>query len=323
LKKTTKILAVSKDTKVIKLLNGSGPFQVVSFNETKKSKKRFMIVHRASDTPMKAASVFETRLQHKTNSPNTIQTSLNHLLNLYSWSFHTNHNLDAMLLSGEALDDHHVRSFVSWLKNKSSNGGSVLPYAKRRTFNAILTSCSQVCTWCASQFAEVSSTGPHRALDINTLKEVHKERWKDGKYKVSDFDAAQDMTDGEIETIENFLKPQNRSESVNIDIAVRDYLIWRLAIEFGMRIGEVLALRKQDCPTRNSPYFRIIKIEERGSDYFDPRNTPTRPKTLSHDLGIMLENSVFPTLVGEYITNNRYTHRTVKGRKIQAIPFAS
>ena len=84
-----------------------------------------------------------------------------------------------------------------------------------------------------------------------------------------------------------------------------------------MRIGEVLAMRMQDIPTRGRPYFSIVRIEERGDDFKDPRITPPRPKTLSRDLGFLFSNTAFPRLINDYVTEHRYIWATSKGKKFK------
>lgn len=123
------------------------------------------------------------------------------------------------------------------------------------------------------------------------------------------------MLDEEIAAIEQFLKPNNRSSAVGERIAYRDYLMWRMAIELGLRKGEILAMRTSDCPTRNAPYFKIVRIEERGSDYTDPRPNPPRPKTLSRDLGLLFDSTVFPKLVSDYVSAYRYKIVVINGKK--------
>jgi len=177
--------------------------------------------------------------------------------------------------------------------------------------------CSVISCWFISQFASPKSKTQHeRTIGIQILIDAQKRMWKDAKVRVRQDSVATDLTDEEISKIESYLRPENRSSAVSKAIANRDYLIWRMAIEFGMRLGEILAMRVEDCPTRNKPYFSIVRIEERGPDYFDPRTDAPRPKTLSRDLGYQLSDTAFPKLVSNYISEHRYIRVEHKGRKI-------
>ena len=75
----------------------------------------------------------------------------------------------------------------------------------------------------------------------------------------------------------------------------------------GLRISEILALRLQDCPQLNRNYVSIVRIEERGPDYKDPRGSyAPRPKTLSRDLGFVINKTSLPRIIQTYITKYRY-----------------
>lgn len=293
------------------------PFKLISFFDSRTLRTRFLIFERKTNIAVKAASVIEEHLQHRHDSQNSVKTHLSHLLYLYTWANEYRYDLDTWLLTGEVLSHPQIRSFASWLKSYLGGNGSTLSHTRKKTFNATLSYCCQTSIWCASQFAQLESSNTQRALDIEALKDAQKSMWKDLKLKVKEDDVAPDLTEEEIEKIEQFLKPENRLKNVSPQIVYRDYLIWRLTIEFGMRIGEVLALRQEDCPSRNAPYFRIVRVEERGPNYRDPRKNPPRPKTLSRDLGILLSNSVFPVLVNEFITEHRFVWKKSKGRKIK------
>lgn len=69
-------------------------------------------------------------------------------------------------------------------------------------------------------------------------------------------------------------------------------------IELGLRIGEVLALRLEDCPARIRPTFKIIRIEEREGSR-DPRSKrPARPKTLGRELSPSFQTACSTQLWG-------------------------
>lgn len=277
-----------------------------------------MVVNRETGTPVEAASIYETHINHRYDSPGTRQQHLNAFVYLYSWAKATAIDLDRQLLRGEGLTQPQARSFAGWLRKSRVGRNGEVPHTKRRTINSILSVCSVICRWFITQNARPTSESIHkRVIDVQILVDAQKRMWKDLQTKVRQESVAPDLTDEEIAKVEHFLLPQNRHSLVGWDIATRDYLIWRMAIEFGMRLGEILAMRLEDCPGRNSPYFSIVRIEERGPNYFDPRKTPARPKTLSRTLGFQLTNTKFPNLVTDYISTHRYVKVVHKGRNIK------
>lgn len=309
---------VSSDTSIHSEKKQPAPYRIVEFTHTTSCERRFIVVDRQTETPVKAASVYESHLVNKHESSGTRLQHLNSLVHMYSWAKEVNTDIDHQLLLGNGLTQPQIRSFNAWLRKSRVQNNGVLPNIKRRTINKILSICSRICRWFISQFARPDSENHHqRVIDVQVLIEAQNRMWKDAKTKVRQEVIAPDLSDDEIAKIESFLCPANRHSIVGWDIANRDYLIWRIAIELGLRIGEILALRLSDCPTLNSPYFRIVRIEERGANYSDPRKKPPRPKTLSRDLGFHLRNTVFPHLVTNYISSHRYIYANHKGRKVR------
>jgi integrase len=265
---------------------------------------------------MRAAALYEAHLAQKTDSHNTRGAEMAYFASLYGWAKSSGADLENMLLAGEGLTPPQVRSFAAWIRAPRAQANGVIPLKKRRSINAVFRSCSAICAWFIAQFSNPSSSNKaQRSLDVERLIEAQKRAWKSVLIKVRKDPAAPDMLDEEIAAIEQFLKPNNRSSAVGERIAYRDYLMWRMAIELGLRKGEILAMRTSDCPTRNAPYFKIERIEERGSDYADPRPNPPRPKTLSRDLGLLLDSTVFPKLVSDYVSAYRYKMVVINGKK--------
>lgn len=276
---------------------------------------RHILVSRETGIPMLASSLYETHLRMKSDSHNSRFIELYYFAHLYSWSESVDLDLDRILLSGSCLSIAQVRSFASWIKSTRTGSNGVIPIQKRKGINSIFGACSVISTWFIQQYAFANIENNRSALDKERLIQAQRRYWKEVQIKSSKDSIAPDLTEDEVSTIEQFLKPTNRANYVGDAIANRDYLIWRMAIEFGMRLGEILAMRTIDCPTRAAPYFRVVRIEMRGDNYFDPRKNPPRPKTRSRDLGVMLRNSVFPKLVSEYVSGYRYKEMKHFGKK--------
>ena len=277
---------------------------------------RHVLSERETHLPKPAASLYEAHLALKTDSHNTRVRELFTFASLYAWADAAKIDLDQVLLTGQGLTAPQVRAFAAWLRKPHAQANGVIPLVKRSTINAVFRSTSVICRWFIKQFASPpSGNQARRAIEIEMLLEAQKSAWKDVLIKVRKRSAAPDLADQEVAAIEQFLRPEKRSKAVGESIAWRDYLMWRMAIEFGMRKSEILAMRLSDCPTRAAPYFKIVRIEERGESYVDPRSNPPRPKTLSRDLGLLFDHTVFPKLVAEYVSAYRYTMVKVNGRR--------
>src|SRR6267142_724244 len=282
------------------------PFRVDGF-EVSPGEIRHILLSRAIGNPTSAASLYEAHLADKTGSPYSRKEELRHLAYMYTWALESDVRLENLLLRGYGLTDQQIRSFSRFLQSRWSNESGGMRESARKTHNKILFGCGKACAWFIEQFQEQSKPSQGTTHDIHTLAAPQKKLWLSKRKKVSKYSVAPDLTDDEIEAIDSYLEPERRSAHCDLSVAVRDFLMWRMARDFGMRAGEILSMRLGDCPSRGRPYFSVVRIEERRGDPPDPRghNAP-RPKTLTRDLGFSGSGSVFPGLVNEYISRHRF-----------------
>jgi integrase len=292
-------------------------YQVVPFKIAAGEEPRHLVMNKSSLEPSLSASLYETHLHYHSRSYKTVRKKLTSLAFLYTWFKRVGENIDKVLLSGNGLKDTQVRAFVSWLKAQFTDNDYKMSNATRGYINGIIYECSTAVCWFIEHCYDRTGAGSGRwALEFEALERHQRKIWARKRYKIKAVKEAPDLTDEEIAAVETFLK-SSISTSKNKDLAVRDYLIWRIVIEFGLRIGEVLALRLQDRPTRDYPYFSIVRIDERGADYHDPRPSPPRPKTLSRELGFLFKNTVFPRLINDYVSDNRYVWAERNGKRFK------
>lgn len=208
------------------------------------------------------------------------------------------------LLNGHGITDAQIRKFTHWLRERKGRRDALL---KPLSFNSILDQCSKFCIWCGKW--EANRPSGRSAGQINQLADqLIKQTWSNKKIRARTPKIAPDLEEDEISSIEKYLLPVAAiKRGVSSEQAYRDYLIWRLSIEMGLRISEILALRLKDCPGLGKNYISIVRIEDRGVGYSDPRKGyAPRPKTLTRDLGFVIEGSPLPRLIKEYISKYRY-----------------
>lgn len=281
-------------------------------------KVRFVIQDRETLKPLIALSIYESYLSKNRTSYNTALTILQKLRFLMTWAKHSNIDIDAILLNGEMIEPRQVNSFSAWLsqRGKLQRDGHIKPIF----INTILGETSRAFRWFADQYCVINCRASEREINLRLYKDSIKERFADHCVNLRKKKTADDLTEEEISKIEQFLKPENRlKKSPDLSHAqiLRDYLIWRLVIEFGLRMGEILALRLEDCPHQHQNHIKIVRIEERGQNYVDPRGAyAPRPKTLSRELGFILKNSPIKKLINDYITKHRRRKVLDHGRKV-------
>jgi integrase len=84
---------------------------------------------------------------------------------------------------------------------------------------------------------------------------------------------APDLSIEELNLVENFFRTRLDSEQGDQGYHLRNYILWRLILAFGLRIGEALSLRVQDFNlTGADPCCNIVRVDERGQKYTDPRS---------------------------------------------------
>ena len=279
---------------------------------------RHLVFDRVTQTPSVLASVYEVHLAAKFDSPNTRANVLRSICEALTWAQQIGLDLERTYLSGDCLEGRQITGFADWLRKRLQTSDKYeLPVKAKRHLNRTIYDVKATEAFFMRQFRAIN-----REL-VDPMNQVHEallfqERlWEDATVKVHEAEDAPDLTDAVIAAIEESLHPANRVSASSPAIANRDYLIWRLAIEFGLRIGEILALRTEDCPGVGRPYFRIVRIEER-VDKRDSRHPyAPRPKTLSRELGFIHESTRFPRLSQDYISTYRFAEKESHGRRIR------
>ncbi len=271
-----------------------------------------LLVCQQTFEPSISGSLYAASLAQRCASPNTLFRYLQFAQSLLSWGLAEEVDLDSRLLRGRALSSAEIEGYSRWLERRLLAGRSTMSRANVTTYNAYLTGAEEMVAWFMDQYFE--PVGRDRGQAIESERAAAHRLWRRVRKPAKSERIAPDLSDDEISSIETFLR---RASTVSDPepAMIRAYLIWRLAIEFGFRIGEILALRLEDCPSRADPSFRIVRVEDRNGE-LDPRRLKApRPKTLGRSLAPIISNTVFPHLVVDYQANHRLRRiRRVSGR---------
>lgn len=275
---------------------------------------RHILMRRDNHQPSRIAGLYESHLHRSKNSPNTITYHLLGLARLLSWADENGIDIESRFLCGQPLTPMEIQSISYWLLEK--NGSKKETTSAKKSHNHKIAALRSIEQW----FIEMHHQNPNptkRALESARIKSNQADIWKRMNRKANHKPEASDLSDEDIRSIETYLRGVGTGEAADA-IGARRYLMWRLALEFGLRIGEILALRNEDCPNRTSPTFKIVRIEDRG-ELEDPRGSKApRPKTLGRELGIMFSNSAFPHLVSTFQSEHRHGWKiSRKGKRIK------
>ncbi|WP_174149722.1 site-specific integrase [Leisingera sp. ANG59] len=266
------------------------------------------MINTRTSIPSVAAGLYEAALASAA-SPNTLSAELQGIRPLFTWADQTRLDLDARLLSGGLLEPREIRAFATWLHRAFLEAAdrTTFPSENIKGFNTYLFAAQRMMDWFHTQYAADAGHLP-RNIAVAKAIETTARVWRERRKRTRVLETAPDLEEDGIAEIETFLHSAASAPSPD-PLWVRGYLIWRLAIEFGFRIGEILALRLEDCPTRMSRAFCIVRVEDRIGPP-DPRGKyAPRPKTLGRELEPVIARSAFPRLLIDYMTTHRVSWR--------------
>lgn len=273
---------------------------------------RFLVSHRSNFTVPVSASLYEAYLfSRRRPKKGTTGTIFQHLLFLYSWAEFDGFDLELNLFSGRGMQLHEIIKFVTWLEGRYHKGNKLSDgYVAH-----IIGDCKIFVLWFVKRYVEPIENESLN-LTIHKVVVAHEKAWAECEIDVQEDLIAEDITDEGYEVIEAYFKFGFLELEGLTGSSLRNYIMWRLAWEFGLRIGEILALRKQDLNLlENPPYISIVRLDERGQSEVDPRS-PYQPKikTLSRELGFLRADSSLINLLEKYLTKER-TRDFVKNGK--------
>ena len=269
----------------------------------KQHRARYVLTRRADAYPSVIGGLYEAALSNRYDSPKTLYKRLGGLVYLLTWAEETACEVERRFLAGTPLETRHISGIAMWIESRFTRDG-VMPRAKRLTFNSILDAVRAAEAWFLSN-AYRASDPARSGIEIDRLLAGQTRIWNRWKRRNAGINEAPDLSDEVVAKIEAYVRNSARAPNASHN-ALRTYLIWRLTMEYGLRIGEVLALRIQDCPRHPGSLLHIVRIEDRDSR--DPRGIyAPRPKTLGRSLGTIHSNTMLPHLIWDYVSAHRFS----------------
>lgn len=274
---------------------------------------RFMVTHRTTFATPISLSFYEASLSSRIDRrKGTIGTELQHLIFIYGWAEHSGFDLESALLSGDGLGLYDIQMFSSWLESRLYKGCRL----SVEYLNEILISCRRLVLWFVKRGVKALVDEP-LPITIGRVVSAHKEIWEEFLFMGDDRDVglvAPDITDIEYMRV-NALLGGGSDYNLMSGKDLRNFIMWRLAWEFGLRIGEILALRLEDLGEKNGfSYIGIVRLNHRDEGEIDPR-VPYEPKvkTRSRELGYLEPESEIPKLLDIYLRKHRLAEIKVDG----------
>ena len=261
-----------------------------------------------------SASLYEAHL-HSRRKPKkgTTRTVLQHVLFLYTWADFDGFDLEKSLFSGKGLQLPDIQRFSSWLDARCHKGDKVSDGYKAH----IISDCKCFVIWFVKRYVK-KVDGEALNITIYNVVKAHREAWSEIELTIVLDVIAEDMTEGFYQEIESYFKPIDLLITKANPTRLRNYIMWRLAWEFGLRIGEILSLRTVDVNLISVPNFiSIVRLDERKEEEVDFRS-PYQPKvkTLSRELGFLKPETLLPELIEFYISTKRTRYIIKNGSRV-------
>ena len=265
-----------------------------------------IVMHRLNLTIPVSASIYIARLSQKYRTRGgTFGLKARHITYLYSWADAHRYDLEQALFSASGVDDFCVQQFCEWLGQRRHKGKCL----DAEYLNQIIDNCRDLIIYFVRRCSIAS------ALDKRIEISAHLDVWREYRQHEENDRDFDDLSDKEYEKVESALRGVKEFGDMT-SLELRNYILWRLAWEFGLRIGEILALRLEDiCEEGGFKYLAIVRINHRTE--LDPR-APNQPrvKTKSRELGYLNANSDLPEILDIYLSQHRRAWRLVKNEKI-------
>jgi integrase len=253
-----------------------------------------------------AASVYEAAYARGPKRyKSSIYTLFHHVAYLLTWGDSCKFDVEKVLLSGVGLDFISIKKFANWLETVVLSAPAAGPV--NNCIRNILRNCCVFCVWFVKNYTPLVSSNLDSNFRYVELLRSHRECWYEVMVGTKLNPVAPDLSDMELIRIESFLKERVDTAKCDIGLHLRNYILWRLIRSLGLRIGEALALRLQDIDlTGTDASVQIVRIEERGPDYKDPR-APYSPlvKTLGRLLYFSNEDRDLVDYIDLYISKFR------------------
>jgi integrase len=278
---------------------------------------RFVVSHRNNFTVPVSASIYEAYLYSRRKpKKGTSGIILQHLLFFYSWAEFDGLDLELNLFTGEGIQLPEIVRFSNWLEARYHRGNKLSDgYVAH-----VVGDCKAFVLWFVKRYVKPIK---NESLNITIHNAVvaHDKAWAECKINVVEDLIAEDIPDESYEVIEAYFKPDCVELHELSGAQLRNYIVWRLTWEFGLRIGEILALRREDLNFIDiPPYISVVRLDERDKREMDPRS-PYQPKvkTLSRELGFLMADSSLISLLETYLTKERTRDAIKNGIIIKSV----
>jgi integrase len=219
----------------------------------------------------------------------------------YCWADIRGIDLEERLRSGKLLTKAEISGFCKYLRAartesiigsigaNNREGSGRIPVISPATFNAYIGTVKDFLLWAAREFIPNNSAREQlqRTIEsaIDRINRSFRSRRMSGKKTVD----RRGLTRDEVDEIRRIIEPGLEANPFKRSLQLRNYLIFVLMLETGLRRGELLKLKVRHLPRGAKT---TLSVERKPDDIDDPRLNEPRVKTLMREIEISKQLSI-------------------------------
>jgi len=269
------------------------------------------LVYTATWLPAKLATRWIVcHRRHRVQSA-TLRDNLYAIRRLYIWTTHVAQiPLEAVLLNGETLTPRQLEGFIAHLRTASRARGA--PVVSSNTVNKTLYAVEDFLLWAWDQ---ANPPQPYPQLgERYALRSQLVQGLRSLRYRSHPSRRYQPLSDTDIAAVRMTLVPQPQADgshefpnTFTATNALRNWLMVEMALELGLRIGELLKLRLDSLPRGPQRLLLVRRYPD------DPHDTRTHePAVKTAERGLPLSAPLLATLRA-YVTGKPPLGRATSG----------
>jgi integrase len=227
--------------------------------------------------------------RRETKQSGTIERDLRVIRWIYTWAQRRQIDLESRLRAGEILTTAEIISFAKYLRARRSEaivGGLNLKGEEQylilspNTFTAYLGVVESYLVWAAKTFIPTVTPVKEIRLAVEQAKEVIKDAFR--SVSVGGKSAPRTgLTPEQVAAIREVLKPGSPKNPFKKPVQFRNYSIFELLRETGIRRGELLKIKLNYLP---QGIKKTLTVERCPDDFSDPRRNEPQVKTLTREV---------------------------------------
>jgi integrase len=224
------------------------------------------LVERDSWLPLRLANRWAVRYRRYGVQSSTLTHNLHVIAQIYSWAGQiAGLDLDNYLIGGNRLTARQIESLALYLRNSK-----VDDVVRASTYNSRLTIAENFLIWVLYP----ANRGGDTDLSLDQLKGERDQLrllFESLRMREQTSPRRQPLSETEIRTIRRLLKPipqtgQYSSNLFSSSVALRNWLMVEVALQLGLRRGEILKLRLDSLPRGSSDGIRVRRLPDDPAD---------------------------------------------------------